>query len=102
VPPRLFLPLFSLFSAVADYKVPKDILYQEVGDEVVVLDVKQGRYYGLNKTAGFIWLALVAPKKGKKTAEDYAAHFKITVEKAEKDFAAITQDLVKRGWIVEK
>ena len=87
---------------MADYEAVKDVLFQKVGDEVVVLDVKSGRYFGLNRTAGFIWIALVAPEKGKKTEEEYAKMFGISVAQAEKDWEATTKDLVKRGWIKKK
>ena len=38
--------------------IPDSVLWQEVGDEIVLLDVDGGEYHGLNDVASRIWLAL--------------------------------------------
>lgn len=85
--------------AAGAYKPVRGISWQEVGDEVVILDVKVGRYYGLNRTAAFVWICLVQPRKGTKTAGDYAAAFGVGDDVAARDFAALTKDLISRKWI---
>ncbi|MBI4564964.1 MAG: PqqD family protein [Planctomycetes bacterium] len=59
-------------------KTAEDVTYQEVGDEVVVLDLKSGRYFGLNRTAGFIWIGLVDPRESKSSPDDYAKTFGVS------------------------
>jgi hypothetical protein len=38
--------------------IPESVLWQEVGDEIVLLDVDGGAYHGLNEVGGRIWRAL--------------------------------------------
>lgn len=38
--------------------IPDSVLWQEVGDEIVLLDVEGGEYHGLNDVGSTIWRAL--------------------------------------------
>jgi hypothetical protein len=38
--------------------IPNTVLWQEVGDEIVLLDVEGGEYHGLNDVGSRIWRAL--------------------------------------------
>ena len=38
--------------------IPESVLWQEVGDEIVLLDVNGGEYHGLNDVGSRIWRAL--------------------------------------------
>jgi hypothetical protein len=38
--------------------IPNAVLWQEVGDEIVLLDVEGGEYHGLNEVGSRIWRAL--------------------------------------------
>jgi hypothetical protein len=38
--------------------IPEWVLWQEVGDEIVLLDVNGGEYHGLNDVGSRIWRAL--------------------------------------------
>ena len=37
------------------YKVPKDVLFQEVGGETVLLDLDTERYFGLDAVGTRVW-----------------------------------------------
>ena len=38
--------------------VPKDVLFQDLGEEVVLLEVESGQYYGLNEVGARMWSLL--------------------------------------------
>lgn len=38
--------------------IPETVLWQDVGDEVVLLDVQGGEYHGLNDVGSHMWKAL--------------------------------------------
>jgi hypothetical protein len=38
--------------------IPESVLWQQVGDEVVILDVGGGEYHGLNDVGSRMWKAL--------------------------------------------
>jgi hypothetical protein len=40
-----------------------DVLSTFVGDEVVLLDVERGKYFGLNSIGADVWRALASPTK---------------------------------------
>ncbi len=81
------------------FRVPKNILAQGVGDEVVILDMRTEKYFSLNRTAAFIWKCLTAPSLGQADEADYAAQFGLEVAAARSDFNATAQDFEARGFL---
>lgn len=53
--PKLTLMRGELPTTVS---IPDSVLWQEVGDEIVLLDVDGGEYHGLNEVGSMIWRAL--------------------------------------------
>lgn len=44
------------------YKRKENLVWEEVGDELIILDHEKGKVYTLNKTAKEIWECLVTNK----------------------------------------
>lgn len=44
------------------YVIKKGLVWEEINDELVVLDPIQGKYFNLNKTAAFVWGNIIKPK----------------------------------------
>jgi len=43
------------------YKIKDDIVWEEIGGKITVLDPEQGKYFVLNKSAGEIWKSIRKP-----------------------------------------
>lgn len=41
--------------------IPKHLTYETIEGETIVIDLKKGHYYSLNRTASFIWNQLNGP-----------------------------------------
>jgi hypothetical protein len=66
--------------------VPESVLWQEVGDEIVLLDVSGGEYHGLNDVGSRIWRAL-------DEQSDVAAAYEQLCETYEVDPDVLREDL---------
>jgi hypothetical protein len=68
--------------------VPDHVLSQEVGGEIVILDLESGTYYGLNEVASCIWLLI----QRRSTLEEV---IEALLEEYEADEATLRSDLLK-------
>ena len=65
---------------------------QEVGDELVILDRRQGKVHQLNHTAGFVWRRCDGNSAVEAIASEVARVFQVDGEQASRD----TRDLVAK------
>jgi hypothetical protein len=83
------------------YRAADGIAFRAVADGGVLVDLRSGRYYGLNGTATFIWSCLVDPTEGRRLPDDYAAAFSVATDQAKREFDAVAADLVAQGFILK-
>jgi Coenzyme PQQ synthesis protein D (PqqD) len=77
--------------------VPETVAWQQVGDEIVLLDVNGGEYHNLNDVASRMWQAL---EESADVAAAYARlcdTFEVDHETLRRDLAAFIRDLVEKG-----
>ncbi len=65
---------------------------KEVGDELVILDRRQGKVHQLNHTAGFVWRRCDGSSSVEAIASQVAQVFQVDSERARRD----TRELVTR------
>jgi hypothetical protein len=74
-----------------------DLLETEIEDEKVMMDIDQGRYYGLNGTGTRIWPLLAEPVLIRDLCDRLAAEFDVPAEQCERDVVGFLSDLLDRG-----
>jgi hypothetical protein len=79
-------------------KIPEQVVYQEVGGEMVLLNLTSGVYYGLDPVGSRIW-KLLAENEGKLQAVFQAVleEYDVTPERLEQDLLRLIQDLQANG-----
>lgn len=67
-----------------------------MGDELVMMDLSQGQYFGLNSLASQIWSLLVTPKSIDDLVIELMSLFDVTEEVCRVDTAHFLQHLVDK------
>jgi len=75
------------------------VLAGSLGDETVTMDVNQGRYYGLNRTACRLWELMSEPVAVRGLCDKLAAEFAVSPEQCERDVLNFVKDLQTRGLV---
>jgi hypothetical protein len=70
-----------------------------LGDATVVLDMEQGRYYGLNATGAWLWDLLAEPMLIRDLYGKLAAEFAVPQPQCEQDVMTYVQELLARGLV---
>lgn len=82
------------------YTQPDNILLNEVGVEVFLLDVESERYYSLNKIGATIYSGLVAGKSLNELTETLLTEFDVDKETLRNDIETLVTSLVSQGLLV--
>ena len=82
---------------------PRDgVLVQRVADELVLLDVRSGTYYGLNHVGVVVWEALAAGLELSGIVDAVRRRFEVDATRAERDVEQLVGDLLARSLITPK
>ena len=76
--------------------VAAQVLAKQVGDELVILDLANGTYFGLDPVGARIWLLLTDNKTIKQVCDEMLVEYEATEETVEHDVMALLQTLVDR------
>jgi hypothetical protein len=79
--------------------IPPDVMARQVGDETVILDLKSGRYFGLDPVGTRIWHLMVEGKALAEVCDAIAAEYDVTRAEAERDLQQLLSDLKTEGLI---
>ena len=74
-----------------------DVLTSNVGDEIVMLDVERGFYYGLDPVATRVWELLTEPVRVADLCARLIDEFEVTPEVCTADVTAFLEDLRESG-----
>ena len=77
--------------------IPQDVLSRELDGEVVLLDLRSGRYFGLNETAAAVWTMLKDGVDDDEMAGRLVEEFDVTTQRARDDIDAFVSVLLERG-----
>lgn len=72
-----------------------------VGNEVVLLDVESGRYFGLNDVGAAVWNHLADDCSLSDLVEAVVAAFDVEDDQAASDVNALMRDLIDAGLVTE-
>jgi Coenzyme PQQ synthesis protein D (PqqD) len=71
------------------------VVQQAVGNVLMLMDAKQGRYLELNETGALIVNALLAGASAQQAAAQLSASYQVSTAQALEDVSKLTDELVK-------
>lgn len=77
--------------------VPKSVMARRVGDEVIVLDLTGGEYFGLPDVGARIWELLLDGKSLVEVADVIISEYDVDRATAERDVLSLVADLSDKG-----
>jgi hypothetical protein len=86
----------------ATVTVPPNVLWQHVGEEVVLLDVDQGEYHALNDVGSAMWLALEQCPDVAAALERVKRDYDVDEDQLARDLEAFVQGLLSTGLLVTR
>jgi hypothetical protein len=76
------------------------VMFNRVGDEVVLLDLDSGTYFGLDSVGGRMWDLLSGSATVGETIETMLGEYEIEREVLERDVLRLVSELEEKGLIV--
>ena len=73
-----------------------------LAEDIVILNLENGTYYGLNEVGALIWEALQEPVSVSKLCDIVVATYNVDAERCSVDVLALVRDLEAHGLIVTK
>jgi len=84
------------------FVIPKDVMAREVSDEMVLLDLRNGTYYGLDQIGTYLWASIAQGLPLNKTCEQMLERFDVDRSTLENDVLALVDDLRSKGLLAIK
>lgn len=79
--------------------VPAEVLVQELQGESVLLNVRSGRYFGLDEVGTRMWAALTTAGSLQAARDTLLAEYDVDAERLERDLHALIEKLVENGLV---
>lgn len=79
--------------------IPPEVLFQEVGEETVILSIESGEYYGVNEVGSRIWALLVESQPMKNVIGTLIKEYNVSVECVRADLQQFLAQLQSRNLI---
>ena len=83
------------------FSIPEHVLARKLEDEMVLLNLDSGEYFGLNDTGTRVWELLVDGRSRDEVVDRLTEEFEVTVEVASSHVAALCAELVEAGLLAE-
>ncbi len=78
-------------------QVRPDVLFRQLGDEVVALDLQSGKYYGLNEVGSRVWDLLLTPRSLSAVQEALLREYDVPAGDLWRDLESLVSELVRHG-----
>lgn len=88
-----------MISLDAVIQANNDQISTDMADEMVILNLQDGVYYGLNQVGTFVWKMLQAPVPVRQICDAVVDEYEVDPERCQKDILALLQDLQSHGLI---
>lgn len=85
--------------ADAVVKVADEIVATEVDEELVILNLRDGTYYGLNRTGRRVWELARKPRRVEEIVRHIAREFGVAEEQAREDVLELIEKLQAYGLV---
>ena len=77
--------------------IPSEVMARQVGDELVILDLKSGNYYGLDPVGARIWQLLTEGMALPQVCDVLLAEYDVSRAALEQDIERLIGDLSAKG-----
>jgi hypothetical protein len=77
----------------------RDHVAAEVGDEVVILSLKDEVYYGLGDVGARVWELVQQPRRVSELRDAIVAEYDVSGERAGRDLLDLLAELAERGLV---
>lgn len=82
------------------YRLADNVSFTELDDEMVLLELTSGKYFGLNSTGCTMLQALLDGKSVEHSCELMAQNYQIDVEQVQKDMEDLMDQLIEQRLLV--
>jgi hypothetical protein len=79
--------------------VPPDVLIQELQGESVLLNLKSGRYFGLDEVGTRMWAAVTAAESLEAACDVLLGEYDVDADRLHADLRALVEKLVENGLV---
>ena len=76
--------------------IPDDVVFEVLGEEAVLLNLRTGVYFRLNETGTRIWQVIEERGEAAAAADAVAREFEVDAEVARRDVDALVRELEKQ------
>ena len=80
-------------------QIGKDVLFQAVADEAVLLNINDNHYYGLDDVATRMWLLLVESGDAEVVVQQMLAEYEVDEVTLRQDLVALVAEMEQRGLV---
>ena len=80
--------------------VPRTVLVQKLDDEIVILELSAGRYYGLDRVASSMWAHLIEQQSIDGAAEKLVSEYEVDRDELTRDLRQLVVALVEKRLLV--
>ena len=81
--------------------VPTQVMARQVGEEIVILDLAGGSYFGLDPVGARIWQLMGECRTLAEICESMLEEYEVEREQLETDVLRLTGELLERGLVVK-
>jgi hypothetical protein len=79
--------------------IPQQVMAREVGDEIAILNLESGTYYGLDPVGARIWQLMTEGTSFAGICDVMVGEFDVSKEVLEKDVLRLAGELYEKGLI---
>ena len=88
-------------SAAPPFSIPEHVLSRKLDDEMVLLNLDSGEYFGLNDTGTRVWELVADGRSRQEVADRLTDEFEVTAEVASNHVASLLGELLDAGLLSE-
>lgn len=90
----------SDLSLVSRVKISSDVLFQDLNGEAVLLDLKSGVYFGLDRVGSRVWQLLGEHEMLSGVVEAMVNQYDVTEQRCTEDLLALIAQLNEQGLLI--
>jgi hypothetical protein len=79
--------------------ISPDVVFERVGDEIVLLEIAEGKYFSLNSIGSHIWELLVKTGDARAVLDQVHEEYDISYESLTRDFERFLGELGEKGLV---
>ena len=82
--------------ASPSFVIPEEVVFEVLGEEAVLLNLRTGVYFRLNDTGTRIWQLIEAGERPAEVVETMAREYEVDRESARRDVDRLVDELTRR------